>query len=179
MDYSKRTSEIMAEYAIDSSDVAYAELLALGWNKSEAAFVAYKPKLTVESDVLKFAKKTEMLHPGIVRYSKALKEKLVKKQTKTAASDSSRNTISGEDGKSYDLLTKDGMLEYLVDLSNNPGLDLKSKTDLAKQISDLMQFKKEEVKIEDNRIHFYLPLTCAKCGLYKAHKEKQEQESQN
>lgn len=86
----------------------------------------------------------------------------------------------GSMSEEYDLRTKSGMIDYLIDLSSNPRLDIKTRSDLAKQLSDLQQFKKEDIREEDNRINFYLPLSCRYCGLYaeslKKHKEEPVEE---
>jgi hypothetical protein len=43
-------------------------------------------------------------------------------------------------------------------------LDGKEKADILNRIADLQQMKKEELKKEDERVHFYLPLqVCKDC----------------
>jgi hypothetical protein len=41
-------------------------------------------------------------------------------------------------------------------------LDGKEKADVLNRIADLQQMKKEEIKKEDERVHFYLPLSVCK-----------------
>jgi hypothetical protein len=40
------------------------------------------------------------------------------------------------------------------------------------KIADLQQMKKDEIADEENKVHFYLPLTCHQCQLYLKNKKK-------
>ena len=45
--------------------------------------------------------------------------------------------------------------------------------EIKKMIADITQAKRDEIQTEDNTIHYYLPLTCSQCSLYKAAKRRQ------
>lgn len=57
---------------------------------------------------------------------------------------------------------KDYIIAELV--KTQAGLSGKEKADILNRIADLQQMKKEENKIDEERVHFYLPLpTCDDC----------------
>lgn len=57
---------------------------------------------------------------------------------------------------------KDYIIAELV--KTQAGLSGKEKADILNRIADLQQMKKEENKIDEDRVHFYLPLpTCDNC----------------
>lgn len=57
---------------------------------------------------------------------------------------------------------KDYIIAELV--KTQAGLSGKEKADILNRIADLQQMKKEENKVDDERVHFYLPLpTCDDC----------------
>lgn len=55
---------------------------------------------------------------------------------------------------------KDFIIAELIKAASD--LDGKEKADILTRIADLQQMKKEEMKKEDERIHFYLPLSVCK-----------------
>ena len=64
-------------------------------------------------------------------------------------------------------------LNILADITKDP----KQKTEILMKLADLQQMKKDPVdETEDNTVHYYLPLTCYKCGLYLGNKKKEEKE---
>ncbi|MDD4610324.1 MAG: hypothetical protein PHY71_09375 [Bacteroidaceae bacterium] len=57
---------------------------------------------------------------------------------------------------------KDYIIAQLV--KTQAGLSGKEKADILNRIADLQQMKKEENKIDEERVHFYLPLPlCDDC----------------
>ena len=55
---------------------------------------------------------------------------------------------------------KDFIIAELIKAASD--LDGKEKADVINRIADLQQMKKEELKKEDERVHFYLPLSVCK-----------------
>jgi len=159
---------LMAKYAIDETDLAFCDLMASGWKDTLAAYYAYGLSSEQDATILNFISNQKRFHPGINEYIHYLDERAqsdtreIQREKQRLDRQIAESTIVKDKDK-YDLRSKQGMLEYLIDLSETSGLDLKTKADLAKQITDLQNYKKEDVKIEDNRINFYLPITCKYC----------------
>lgn len=63
-----------------------------------------------------------------------------------------------------DLTDKNVMLRELKALYERTE-DIGDRLKITSQIADLQRMKKEEVKTEDDTIHYYLPLTCSECPL--------------
>ena len=70
-------------------------------------------------------------------------------------------------------LSKENMLRDLFLARKKMVVGSKDWLDTNKMIADITRMKQEEVKTEDNTVHFYLPLTCNKCSLYNNHKKEQ------
>lgn len=185
MEISARVRKLCDKYNMEPEDVAYADLQIAGWGKHEAAYYAYNLAYFDMSKINTWLKDKVRLAPGIQkmvndfdeaeklrkREEKENKLKLSAKQRKAEQDAAKNQEITAES-----LRDKKGMLDYLINLAATPGLDLKTKADLAKQITDLQNYKKEDsTEIIDNRIHFYLPLVCSKCSLYVKHKELQKE----
>lgn len=173
-----RQRKIMEECAIDERDLAFCDLVAAGWSERLAAFYAYSLTSDRDSSIDTFVRNQKQYHPGIRRYmeiiDEAKNEETRNMQRKMRRMQSEMMSQTQEDC-GYDLRSKSGMLDYLVDMSHSPGLDVKTRADIAKQITDLMQFKKEEIKEEDNRINFYLPLSCRYCSLYQKSRSEEKE----
>ena len=171
---SKRTSNarqrnMLMDYAIDEMDMAFCDLVVSGWDEKLAAFYAYGLNNDNDATIGTFIRNQKQRHPGILGYiqhAQELRQAEANEYQRKAAELMSRMPTEVLSPRvEYDLTTKQGMLDYLIDMSKTPGLDVKTRADLSKQISDLMQFKKEEIKEEDNRINFYVPVTCKYCSL--------------
>ena len=173
---SARQRKLMADHAIDEMDMAFCDLVSMGWDEKLAAYYAYSLTNDNDTAIGTFVRNQKLHHPGILSYMKHNDE-----TRSRAMRDMQKKAMEmqydeyGSMTEEYDLRTKSGMIDYLIDLSSNPRLDIKTRSDLAKQLTDLQQFKKEDIREEDNRINFYLPLTCKYCGLYAEYIKRQKE----
>lgn len=185
MELTLRVKRLSEKFDMEAEDVAYADLIHAGWGKVEAAYFVYHLAYFEQNKINVWLKDKLKLTPGINKMIaeldeeaaaerkrlKELEKKLSNKKDKLQKEAEKNKEITEES-----LRTKTGMLDYLIELAATPGLDLRTKADLAKQITDLQNYKKEEIKQEQTHINFYLPLTCAKCSLYKEFKNKKREE---
>lgn len=162
----------MERFDIDVQDVVYCDLVNSGWGIAEATFYAYNLTYPDKRRLSQFIEDRRKMRPGINKYIyefeqdqkeakrelKELKQRLNNRQTKAQKEAAEQQEITEES-----LRTKQGMLDYLIKTAAMPELDPKTKLDIAKQISDLQQYKKEEIKEEDDHIHFHLPINCKYC----------------
>lgn len=164
----RKKANMAARHGIEPSDIAFIDMVNSGWEQEHAAYFAYRLPTDNPASCKKFLAQRMRNIPGIADAMAVTRYK------RTGVDDTEYEDDMGRRGmaKEYDLRSKTGMLEYLVDMAEVQGLDVKTRADIAKQITDLMQFKKEEIKEEDNRINFYLPLTCRYCGLYQKHESE-------
>lgn len=70
--------------------------------------------------------------------------------------------------------TKGELIEELNALASSTS-DPKTRTDILLKLADMAGMKKDEVKDEDNTVHYYLPLSCYQCELYVAHQKKNKE----
>lgn len=164
----RKKANMAARHGIEPSDIAFIDMVNSGWEQEHAAYFAYRLPTDNPASCKKFLAQRMRNIPGIADAMAVTRYK------RTGVDDTEYEDDMGRSGmaKVYNLRSKTGMLEYLVDMAEVQGLDVKTRADIAKQITDLMQFKKEEIKEEDNRINFYLPLTCRYCGLYQKHESE-------
>ncbi|MBQ0113649.1 MAG: hypothetical protein KBT03_11000 [Bacteroidales bacterium] len=179
MELSQRLNKLMLTYNLEAKDIAYCDLVLSGWLKHEAAFYAYGLALPEKSKINLYIKEYTKNHPGIEQYlSDAEKEKMeqsvkaerlktIEAQKRAKAEmEAARASAANVNNETTDVLEKDDLLKLYSEIIRDPLADAKTKMDAAKGLSDLTQMKKEVAQVEDNRTHFFLPLSCHKCELY-------------
>ncbi len=70
-------------------------------------------------------------------------------------------------------LSKENQLRDLLVAKKKAVIGSSDWLKIVQTIADITQAKKDEIQTEDNTIHYYLPLTCSQCSLYKAAKRRQ------
>lgn len=196
MEISEYLKTIKVRFDLDLADIAYCQLIANGWNECAAAYVAYK--LTMKDDRLikNFIKSIKSERHGIAKYLKEIEKN---RGVMTDESNMSGKDIGMGEGGGYNIVqndgyentahindtgeaslnSKDAIRNEYMKLYNTRGLDAKIKTDILNRMVALDQYQKEDSKEEDNRINFYLPLTCAKCSLFAEYRMKKKEERIN
>lgn len=81
------------------------------------------------------------------------------------------DTDDEQDENIIEALSKDNMLKDLYYARKKMKRGSKEWLDVNKMIADITRMKQEEVKTEDRTVHFYVPLTCHRCSLYKKSKK--------
>lgn len=186
MELTARLQKMCDKYNMEPEDVAYADMLNAGWGKHEAAYYAYHLAYFDLGKIKVWLKDKLRNTPGINYMVDDLHNEEVAKQRELKELEASLKEKAKKESKKAEknkqvtadsLRDKAGMLDYLIDLAATPGLDLKTKADLAKQITDLQNYKKEEVKEEDTRINFHIASNCRYCDRCKNCELKDKLES--
>lgn len=177
---------LLEAYGLEPSDLMYCDLVISGWGKIEAAFFAYGLAYEDQTRIRKFLHDHVIRVSGVERYiderKRSLTDNLGKRMARKAAReerearefekrvktevDARLRELMGD--KPTDKLSKEDLGRLYTSIINDPAADSKTKMDAAKNYTALYQINKTEEKEEDNRINFYLPLTCNKCSIYKA-----------
>lgn len=177
---------LLEAYGLEPSDLMYCDLVISGWGKIEAAFFAYGLAYEDQTRIRKFLHDHVIRVSGVERYiderKRSLTDNLGKRMARQAAReereareferrvktevDARLRELMGD--KPTDKLSKEDLGRLYTSIINDPTADSKTKMDAAKNYTALYQINKTEEKEEDNRINFYLPLTCNKCSIYKA-----------
>lgn len=178
---------LLEAYGLEPSDLMYCDLVISGWGKIEAAFFAYGLAYEDQTRIRKFLHDHVIRVSGVERYiderKRSLTDNLGKRMARQAAReereareferrvktevDARLRELMGD--KPTDKLSKEDLGRLYTSIINDPSADSKTKMDAAKNYTALYQINKTEEKEEDNRINFYLPLTCNKCSIHKAY----------
>ena len=158
------TSDLKKEakkYKISVAQKAFADLLIMGYDKVDAYLLCglFNPAISItatlhEIDILKEKKAFAAYFSERVEEINNQHREIQEVEEKAAIE------RSDEDYRSKD---------YIIDRLAMEAKVLKGKelVDTLMKIADLQQMKRDEVKEEDQRVHFYLPLNCFKCSHYK------------
>jgi len=143
------TARLMKQFNCESNDVYFAMLMAMGLSATEAYIAIFRP-LTSGSATL--ANKHLRENPQINSLITYLKTEKTTAENNVLTEDVSMLVESYKD--------KDFIIAELIKSLN--GLTGKDRADVLNRIADLQQMKKEEIKNEEERVHFYLPLPICK-----------------
>jgi hypothetical protein len=162
MKYTKKVDELITLYALHPDDVFFAILVAGGAGRAESAYYAYHPAgRTSETALATLATSKAKEKPNINRLINALKGEALKQV---------KEDLNGEI-EGMDITTKDGVIEFLQRrVKSTIG---KEQLETVKLIADLMRMKQEENKEEEERVHIYLPQSCANCKYKSAFGKEQ------
>lgn len=159
---------------ISFKEKAFADLIAMGWKDKDAYLISglynpvYSSKVN-EKEMNKLLMEEERFMTYLTSISRKIQrmQKAVEKEA-----DFPVDKVSDEDIASE--LSKENQLRKLIAARKKyDGKEgCKEWIDLTKMIADITQIKKDEIKEEDNTVHFYLPLSCNNCSLYLAAKKK-------
>ena len=136
----------MKKLKISEREKAFADLLTLGWVNFDAYVVSglYNPVYSREANQREMNALIEA--PDFAAYLKLSGKRLRRKEKEE------------EESASADI-------DMATELS-------KEWVEIKKMIADITQAKKDEIQTEDTTIHYYLPLTCNMCELYRKYGKK-------
>lgn len=158
------------KFGLTPDQLAMADLVAVGWEPSDAWAMCVRLGLTwdrraLQAEIEKLVKSKEFQE----RVAKT-KESLTQAQLEKFASD--RDTIKKRDLKKK--TSKDALLQDLLAARENVKPGTLDYAKMTMQIADLTNAKKEETVKEDTTIHFYAPLKCSSCELYNKFKSNND-----
>ena len=165
--YSKKTKALAKSYDLSVNELAFADLIAAGWDTADAFFAIQEGETWTMAAVEKAAR--EILARTTVK-------KRIRELRKGDLNEMAKETIKGKEPSTMNdddvmkQLSKENMLRDLFIARKKMVAGSKDWLETNKMIADITRMKQEEVKTEDNTVHFYLPLTCNKCSLYQKSK---------
>lgn len=133
-----------------------ADLMVMGWRDVNAYVAAYGYNVNYTDQYNKEQIENIVSRTEFQKYMDRAKRKFEKQ-----ASDDS-------DEEEFDLssISKEETLKDLYLAKKNARRGTKEWLDIQKQIIEVTQMKKDEVKDDIETIHYYLPLSCYQCELY-------------
>lgn len=169
--YSAKLRRIVRGLKLQPADIAFADLIASGWKIGDAWFVVYKKGATWPAAQLEREQEAKYKTPAIQERIEDTRNFLTKKQLdKEKKKDAEQEEKSDKEILELAMSKKEMIKElYLIRQALKPGSA--DYLNVNKQIIDVALMKKEEVKTEDNTIHFYLPKKCHTCKYKNKEKE--------
>lgn len=163
-------SKSLRKAKISVKEKAFADLLIMGWDMMDAytAVELYNPLHTVETNYFEANKLRNENQNFIAYYNTRIKQMNADNEDKVRAIE--ENLLSGDEySKKY--RDKDEIITALAKEADS--LRGKDRVDVLNRIADLQRMKQEENKTEEERVHYFLPLTCCNCPLFIENKKRQ------
>lgn len=155
----------------------FCELVLAGWEKEDAyAFSGlWNPTYSTLMNI------QDMNHllkedAGVVSYiDMRVKEmELLKKKAKRAAAEEEKAKTEIAEIDMTTELSKEMQLKELLVAKQKFAVGSKEWLDVKKMIAEITRVKQDEMKDEEDVVHFYVPIQCHNCSLYMAQKAKLE-----
>lgn len=150
MDMTAERAKEARKFCVDVQQLAFADLVAAGWSEQDAFLAAFNAILWDASLVKRKIKSVSALDG-------------VKKRIRFTQGKLSSTAFSGKIDLSK--ASKEQILRELLEAKEGLEPGTKEWLDINKQIIEVNQLKKDEVKTEDTTVHIYLPEKCYMCEL--------------
>lgn len=149
-----KTSKIARQYKLPAEHLAFADLLAVGWEPEDAWAVAIRKGVAWSKKARKDAIAELANHPSVKERISAVQAVLRKNQVEAA-----KNLGKNEKQDIINsAMSKEQMLYDLQETLQTLPRGSKEWIDIKKMIIDVTRMKQDEVKNEDSTIHHYLPV---------------------
>lgn len=151
---SQKTAKLAKQFKMTAEEMAFADLLAVGWEPEDAWAVAIRKGVTWAKSARKEAIAQLQNSPAVIERIDFTKAVLKKSQIEAV-----KNTNKTERQTIIDAaLSKEQMLFDLQEALMGMARGSKEWLDTKKLIIDVTRMKQDEVKDENNTIHYYLPV---------------------
>lgn len=155
----KDLKRLLMRFSISVAEKAFADLLIDGWEPMDAYYAVglYNPALKADANMHNL----ELLRnrKGFISYYDFhVSEVRIRQDVEM------RQRISGGE---VDYRSKDFIISELAKTAET--LKGKDRSDVLMKIADLQQMKKDDVRDEEETVHFYLPVNCPRtCRMFSS-----------
>lgn len=155
----------------------FCELVLAGWEKEDAyAFSGlWNPTY---STLMNIQDMNHLLKEdvGVVNYidMRVKEQEALKKKAKRAAAEEEKVKTEIAEIDMTTELSKEMQLKELLVAKQKFAVGSKEWLDVKKMIAEITRVKQDEMKDEEDVVHFYVPIQCHNCSLYIAQKAKME-----
>lgn len=174
--FSKQTKALAAKYGISVQDLIFADLIAANWDAPDAYYIAYQTGTELSAAAIARATREKCAIHGIKARIKELRKGVSPIEVDTSGC-KSESKEERDKQLLQEALSKERMLIELRESQTKMQKGSKEWMEVNKLIAELGRMKHEEVKTEDNTVHFFLPATCDKCQLFLEHGNKNDKRS--
>lgn len=181
----KDTARLARQYSLKPDELAFADLLAAGWDSHDAY------ALTIRTGYATWTKKALADEITRLRNLEGVKKRIddLTHAYSRQQEDKIREAISAErDNLLKRATSKEDMLVTLMARREALPPDSPDWLKVNQQIIDVSRMKQDEVKTDDNTVHYYLPVNyptscrnclhsrCPDCRYFKAYQKKMKNE---
>lgn len=175
MDFQQKIKKQSTRLSLTPKEMAFATLTLNGWTAVDAAVVLDIPPKNasmtlVRARIKDITDKTgynilvnELKEGGYANFSANNETEDTKTETTKDNKESEKVKYKGK------LRDKEDVLDAMVKVAND--LEGLEKIKALKEIAELQQMKKEQNNEKEKLVHFFLPLSCSYCSLYKQAQE--------
>ena len=157
MEYSQRLKKEAKKYGVPVQSLVMADLIAIGYTANEAYTVAYQGNASFSQERNITLRENIIASPG---FSDMVRDRGGRMENVSALSAEIKPQYSKEEIASK----LRAQIEMLPDGS-------KEKADVLMKYADLLAYKREETKTEEDIIRIWLPLTCDICPYKKKYED--------
>ena len=148
----------------NSSYLAMADLMLMGWSEKDAYIVAFSPEMSSNDIFISNRVKAILKMPDFKKY---MDIRSMSMSTYTKEDKKTKGKAKNDNGE-FKPMSKEDVLKDLQNmLALTPPSDRKGRSDLLKSIADLMRFKDDIVEGSTDTRTYYLPKKCYHCEWYE------------
>lgn len=160
---SPKTAKVVRQFKLRPQELAFADLVATGWEPEDAWNVAVREGMTWNKKARNEAISSLLNSPSVSERIDATKAVLRKNQIESV-----KNTASNERRKVVnDAMSKENMLFDLQTALGSKDIGSSEWIKIKQLIVDVTRMKQDEVKDEETTIHHFLPVayptSCEDC----------------
>lgn len=158
----------------------FCDLIVAGWDKNDAYGFSglWNPTYSTLMN-MQDAEKLLTTNNAVIDYidSRIKETESAKKKAKKQILEEERLESENADIDMSSELSKENQLKELLIAKSKHPVGSKEWLDIKKLIAEISRVKQDEIKEEDELVHFYVPIQCHQCALYEAQKAKMEKAS--
>lgn len=154
IEVSSKTAKLCKSLKLTAEQMAFADLLAVGWEPNDAYIVAYHQGSTWVKRALKAEVDKLMENENVqnrIDETKSVLSQRQKDAIKNAGNKAANEVVEAA-------MSKEGMLYELQTAKNEKVKGSKEWIEKNKMIIDVTRMKQDDVQTENNTIHHYLPV---------------------
>lgn len=163
MDFTRLLKNECKKYNVSPQEKCFADLMAMGWKDTDAYLMSglYNMVYSKEANI----KDMNRLLVDDVEFKNYWA--LARKRASRPAKEEEEENIDMQTE-----LSKENQLRELLIAKKKLTVGAADWLKIVQTIADITQAKKDEIQTEDTTIHYYLPLSCNMCELYKKAQKK-------
>lgn len=172
---SQKQKKVCTGYQLKPEELAFADLVAVGWSVADAWAVAIRKGAVWNKSQLE--KEQQLLSDKVAVQNRIDDTRLVLRRSQIAKVEAGKEKEMKSERQALirQAMSKEDMLVDLQQALAGTQVGSKEWLDIKKLIVEVTRMKQDEVKEEDSTIHYYLPVnyptSCKNCLLNKDKKE--------